>query len=76
MSRCEMARLWRIAPLGHPYFSDPELYDAYVRRFFGELGGFNPEVMALLHQGRAISVGECPIHGPNTEACNESIAAA
>lgn len=75
MSRCEMARLWRIAPLGHPYFSDPELYDAYIRRFFGKLGGFNPEVMALIHSERPITEESCPIHGTNMEACNESAAA-
>ena len=45
MSREEMARLWRSAPSGHPYFSRSKPYYKYFRkRFFDELGGFSPEI--------------------------------
>jgi hypothetical protein len=44
MTQYEMARLWRFAPSGHPYFdSTLPLYDIFKKRF-EELGGMAPEV--------------------------------
>lgn len=44
MTQYEMAKLWRFAPSGHPYF-DAELpyYEIFSKRF-AELGGFTPEI--------------------------------
>jgi hypothetical protein len=43
MSREEMARLWRFAAAGHPYFVRGEVSDHFEKRF-KELGGFSPEI--------------------------------
>ena len=43
MSREEMARRWRFAPVGDPMFQG-EVGDYFKERFFGELGGFSPEI--------------------------------
>lgn len=44
MTREQMARLWRFAPAGHPYFvSDSVLFKAFDKRF-GELGRMSPEI--------------------------------
>jgi len=44
MTRLEMARLWRFAPSGHPYFDNGlPLYEVFEQRF-KELGGFSPEI--------------------------------
>jgi len=44
MSREEMARLWRFAPVGHPVFDGTlPLYD-YFKKRFNELGGMNAEI--------------------------------
>jgi len=44
MSQIELARLWRFAPPGHPYFNgDLPLY-VYFRDRFHELGGMTPEI--------------------------------
>jgi hypothetical protein len=44
MSQLEMARLWRFAPPGHPYFdSTLPLSDAFTKRF-QRLGGITPEI--------------------------------
>ena len=41
MSQEDMARLWRFAPSGHPYFvSDSELCKHFKLRF----NGFTPEI--------------------------------
>lgn len=41
MTQEEMARLWRFAPAGHPYFDNKlPLYDYFITRF----KGFNPEL--------------------------------
>jgi hypothetical protein len=42
MDAVEMARLWRFAPAGHPYFYYP-LYDHFKKRF-ASLGGFTPSI--------------------------------
>jgi hypothetical protein len=44
MSQIEMARLWRFAPSGHPYFDSSLPYFAIFKKRFGELGGFTPEI--------------------------------
>ena len=44
MDREDMARLWRFAKSGHPYFvNDSELYKHFVK-CFKELGGMSPEI--------------------------------
>ena len=44
MSRVEMARLWRFAPSGHPWFDATlPLFDVFSARF-KSLGGFNPQI--------------------------------
>ena len=44
MSHEDMARLWRFAPSGHPYFNTSlPLYVAFEKRF-RELGGWTPEL--------------------------------
>jgi hypothetical protein len=44
MDHVEMARLWRFAPSGHPYFdSTLPLYDHFKARF-NEYGGMTPTI--------------------------------
>lgn len=42
LTQIDMARLWRFASPGHPYFTAP-LFE-YFRSRFVELGGFTPEI--------------------------------
>lgn len=42
MSREEMARAWRFAPLGDPLFFDDT--GEYFAERFEKLGGFSPEI--------------------------------
>lgn len=44
MSREEMARLWRFAPPGHPYFDSSKPYWKIFVTRFDELGRFSPEI--------------------------------
>lgn len=45
MSHEEMARLYRNAPSGHPYFDSTLPYaKVFNKRFFDELGGMTPEL--------------------------------
>jgi hypothetical protein len=44
MSQIEMARLWRFAPSGHPYFDLSKPYFKIVKKRFEELGGFIPAI--------------------------------
>jgi hypothetical protein len=44
MSREEMARLWRFAPSGHPYFDRTNPASEIFEARFKELGGFSPEI--------------------------------
>lgn len=47
MSREEMAKLWRFAPAGHPYFdSTLPYYEVFAKRF-KKLGGFSPEISKI-----------------------------
>lgn len=42
MSREEMARKWRFAPIGDPMFQPP--YGDYFAERFKSLGGMSPEI--------------------------------
>lgn len=44
MSHYEMAKLWRFAPSGHPYFDTTLPYFAVFKKRFTELGGMTPEI--------------------------------
>ena len=44
MSQEEMCRLWRFAPIGHPYFDIQLPLFAVFKKRFDELGGFTPEI--------------------------------
>ena len=48
MSQLEMARLWRFAPAGHPYFDGTKPYYKIFKERFEELGGFTPEISKAL----------------------------
>ncbi len=43
LTQFEMAWLWRNAPVGHPYFSDPELFAVFEKKF-AERGGMTPAI--------------------------------
>lgn len=43
MSRIELARKWRFSPVGDPFWQGARGMYAHMR-FFGELGGFTPEI--------------------------------
>lgn len=49
MTQFEMARLWRFAPSGHPYFG-PEL-GPYFKEKFQEKGFFNSQISKALGWG-------------------------
>jgi hypothetical protein len=51
MSRMEMARLWRFAPPGHPYFDSSLPYHEIFSKRFKELGGFSPEISKTIGWG-------------------------
>jgi hypothetical protein len=44
MPRLEMARLYRFAPAGHPWFDSTKPYYKYFERRFKQLGGMTPAV--------------------------------
>lgn len=44
MPQLEMARLWRHALPGHPYFDCAKPYHAVFKKRFDALGGFTPEI--------------------------------
>ena len=44
MSQMEMARLWRFAPAGHPYFDRGKPYFEVFEKRFKELGQFTPAI--------------------------------
>lgn len=48
MSRVEMARLWRFAPSGHPYFDKTLPYFEVFDARFKKLGGFSPAISKAL----------------------------
>lgn len=44
MSHVGMARLWRFAPPGHPFFDRKRPYYEIFKKRFEELGGMTPEI--------------------------------
>lgn len=44
MSQLEMARLWRFAPSGHPYFDITKPFWNVFKNRFDDLGGFTPVI--------------------------------
>jgi hypothetical protein len=44
LTQLEMARLWRFAPAGHPYFSPKFPLSDYFDARFRELGGMTLEI--------------------------------
>ena len=44
MSQEDMARLWRFAPAGHPYFVSGSELSEYFAKVFKEKGGMTPAV--------------------------------
>ncbi len=44
MSQIEMARLYRFAPSGHPYFVSGTVISTYFLKRFKEKGGFNSQI--------------------------------
>ena len=51
MTQLEMARLWRFAPSGHPYFdSRLPLHDYFAKRF-AKLGGMTPTISKQIGLG-------------------------
>lgn len=48
LSRYEMCRLTRFAPVGHKYFDSSKPYNKYFQKRFKELGGFSPEISKAL----------------------------
>ena len=44
MSQESMARLWRFAPSGHPFFDNNIPLYEYFKARFDKLGGFTPEI--------------------------------
>jgi hypothetical protein len=52
MSHEEMARLWRFAPAGHPYFDSTKPYfKVFEKRLFEHFGGFNPQISKKIGWG-------------------------
>jgi hypothetical protein len=48
MSQMEMARLWRFAPSGHPYFDSTKPYFEIFKKRFSELGGMTTSISKQL----------------------------
>lgn len=44
LSHFEMAKLWRLAPSGHPYFDTTLPYYEVFEKRFNELGGMTSEI--------------------------------
>lgn len=44
MSQTEMARLWRFAPSGHPYFDSTKPFFKIFKERFDNFGGFTPAI--------------------------------
>jgi len=44
LSQYEMAKLWRFAPSGHPWFDSSKPYFAIFDKRFKELGGFTSKI--------------------------------
>lgn len=50
MTQLEMARLWRYAPAGHPYFDHTKPFFAAFDKRFRELGGFTPGISKAIEE--------------------------
>ena len=50
MSQYDMAKLWRFAPSGHPYFdsTNGDLAEYFKNKFFNEGGGFTPRISKFI----------------------------
>ena len=48
LSRHEMCRLMRFAPIGHPYFDTSLPFNEVFKVRFDKLGGFSPEISKRL----------------------------
>ena len=49
MGYYEMSRLWRNAPIGHPYFDTTKPYaNVFKERLFEHFGGLTPVISKLL----------------------------
>ena len=48
MSQEEMARLWRFAPAGHPYFDMSQPFYKVFERRFEKLGGMTAKISKSL----------------------------
>lgn len=44
LSHLEMARLWRFAPPGHPYFDGSLPYSEIFMKRYNDFGGMNPSI--------------------------------
>ena len=51
MSREYMARFWRYAPSGHPYFDTTVCYYQFFEKRFLSLGGFSPAISKKIGWG-------------------------
>lgn len=48
LSRLEVCRLWRFAPVGHPFFNKSLPLYAIFKKRYDELGGFTPAISKQL----------------------------
>jgi len=51
MTQMDMARLWRSAPIGHPYFDGTLPLHDYFKERFDKLGGFTPYISKTIGWG-------------------------
>lgn len=51
MSHLQMARLWRFAPVGHPFFETGSPVGDYFQERFKALGGMTPDISKRLGWG-------------------------
>jgi len=51
LSQTDMARLWRFAPSGHPYFDNTNPLSEYFKEKFQEKGGMTPEISKQIGWG-------------------------
>ena len=49
MGHLEMCKLWRFAPVGHPYFNvDGPYFKTFKKRLFNHFGGLTPKISKQL----------------------------
>ena len=51
MTQTQMARLWRFAPVGHPYFDTTKPYYKIFEERFEKLGGMTPAISKKIGWG-------------------------